>query len=76
VTRDRQQNRTLAWREALSILRERHAPEHLELYRQALEDADIRPVTEKPCRCGGTLRRPSGMGRWPARCGKCRGITS
>lgn len=59
--------------EVLEILARRHPAEFAELYAAALRRRGVDPVAmERPCPCGGIIRRTAPIGRWPAKCGDCR----
>lgn len=69
---DRERKRTTARWEALQALARRHVAEYSALYEAELAYAGLDSVaTERPCACGGTIRRPSGFGRWPSTCEDC-----
>ena len=58
---------------ALERLSRRHPAEFGELYRSERTAAGVEPpAMERPCACGGTIRRAGPSGRWPVRCERCR----
>lgn len=70
---EREKKRVGARNEALEGLARRHPAEFTALYSEALEKRGVSPLPlERPCGCGGTIRRKSANGRWPTRCGTCR----
>lgn len=70
---DRERKRTTARWEALHGLARRYPAEFAALYEAELAYAglDSGPPMEKPCPCGGVIRRGSPYGRWPASCEGC-----
>lgn len=70
---ERERKRTTARWEALQALARRHVAEFTALYAAELAHAglDTGPPMEKPCGCGGVIRRRSPYGRWPASCEDC-----
>jgi hypothetical protein len=71
---ERERKRTTARWEALHALARRYPAEYMRLYEAELAHAgiDAGPPMERPCRCGGVIRRRSPYGRWPASCEDCR----
>jgi len=70
---DRERKRTTARWEALQGLARRHPAEFMKLYEAELAHAglDAGPPMERPCPCGGVIRRRSPFGRWPSSCDEC-----
>jgi hypothetical protein len=56
--------------DAVAVLR---PEEWLRFYNAALDASRAaEPPLERPCACGGTVRRRNPQGRWPARCETCK----
>ncbi len=71
---ERKRLRSKARREALEKLARRFPAEFEALYRPELERAGLVGTVEveRPCPCGGVIRRKSPVGCWPAGCESCR----
>src|SRR5947208_17100283 len=58
--------------EAFMALARRHPAEYTTLYQAELAHRGLNQgPMERPCRCGGTIRRKAPVGAWPTRCGQC-----
>jgi hypothetical protein len=65
--------REAAYRLASDALAVLHPEEWTRLYSAALEASGAaEPPLERPCACGGTVRRRNPKGRWPLRCETCK----
>jgi hypothetical protein len=66
--------RHLARSSALVALVGKHPAEYAGLYERALADVGwTAAAMERPCECGGVIRRRVRRGRWPERCEACKG---
>lgn len=69
---DRERRRNTARDTALAALARQHPAEFAALYEAELKRAGLADVAmERPCPCGGIIRRRYPQGRWPATCGDC-----
>jgi hypothetical protein len=70
--RRRESLRMQARYEAFMALARRYPAEYQALYDAELEHLGITPPPmERPCPCGGTIRRKAPVGMWPKTCGEC-----
>lgn len=61
-----------ARQQAFAALARRHAGEYRQLYQAELEYLGVTDMpAERPCECGGTIRRTTAYGPWPKRCDAC-----
>lgn len=69
----REAARKTARSEALEALARRYPAEFTALYGAELAHAGLDAVPlERPCGCGGIVRRPNRHARWPQACETCR----
>lgn len=74
--RKRESLRMQARYEAFMALARRHPAEYTALYEAELVHLGINtPPMERPCACGGTIRRKAPVGMWPRVCEDCRKST-
>ena len=56
---------------ALTMLARSHPEEFALITRRVWEELGIAEFLEKPCACGGVIRK-AGRGRWPTACRECK----
>lgn len=72
--RRRESLRMQARYEAYAALARKYPGEYMRLYEAELAHLGIEmPAMERPCPCGGTIRRKAPVGAWPKRCEDCAG---
>jgi hypothetical protein len=72
--RHRESLRMQARYEAYAALARKYPAEYVRLYEAELAHLGVGPPPmERPCPCGGTIRRKAPVGAWPKRCSECGG---